>query len=191
MNKVWDLMDPEKPGNPTAEEVEAFVEVLKEAEQSEITIENLSPKAAKVRQFLSEYNESIKALGLSPRKNFFPRQFNIESIVNDETGFQRQMLISIIEKFNPDATVTIKRGKKTKKVPVNFELVVDGMLKNVERSDDNPHNAGAGAQDLAIGMAEERHVLFRNVPNEYFRRNEMEVRRLLKSLTKVEIDESL
>tara|TARA_R100001082_G_scaffold111274_1_gene94639 strand:+ start:465 stop:9203 length:8739 start_codon:yes stop_codon:yes gene_type:complete len=170
MNKVWDLMDPEKPGNPTAEEVEAFVEVLKEAEQSEITIENLSPKAAKVRQFLSEYNESIKALGLSPRKNFFPRQFNIESIVNDETGFQRQMLISILEKFNPDATVTIKRGKKTKKVPVNFELVVDGMLKNVERSDDNPHNAGAGAQDLAIGMAEERHVLFRNVPNEYFRR---------------------
>ena len=170
MNKVWDLMDPEKPGNPNAEEVEAFVEVLKEAEQSEITIENLSPKAAKVRQFLSEYNESIKALGLSPRKNFFPRQFNIESIVNDETGFQRQMLISILEKFNPDATVTIKRGKKTKKVPVNFELVVDGMLKNVERSDDNPHNAGAGAQDLAIGMAEERHVLFRNVPNEYFRR---------------------
>ena len=46
-----------------------------------------------------------------------------------------------------------------------------------------------GLKDILAGEPEVVELELR--PNKYFRRNEMEVRRLLKSLTKVEIDESL
>tara|TARA_B100001939_G_C16639256_1_gene486881 strand:+ start:273 stop:566 length:294 start_codon:yes stop_codon:yes gene_type:complete len=48
-----------------------------------------------------------------------------------------------------------------------------------------------GVKDILAGEQEVVEIELELRPNEYFRRNEMEVRRLLKSLTKVEIDESL
>ena len=47
LNTFWDFIEPKKPGAPTAEEVDAYVEVLKEAEAN-VPKESLSPKAKKV-----------------------------------------------------------------------------------------------------------------------------------------------
>ena len=179
LNKVWDLIEPEKPGNPTSEEIAAFVEVLKEAEEN-VDVSKLSPKAREVRAFLAEYNESIKELGLNSRNNFYPRQFAIEAIMSEADGLKRAMLVRILELQNPNATIILRRGKRKETIPVDFNRVVDGMLRQGERTDDDPHTAGPQSEDIAIGMAETRQQYFINIPNEYLRRGiDMETGNLL------------
>ena len=179
LNKVWDLIEPEKPGNPNSKEIAAFVEVLKEAEEN-VDVSKLSPKAREVRAFLAEYNASIKELGLNPRENFYPRQFALEAITSEADGLKRAMLVRILELRNPGATIVIRRGKRKETISVDFNRVVDGMLRQGERTDDDPHTAGPQSEDIAIGMAEARQQYFINIPNEYLRRGiDMETGNLL------------
>lgn len=155
LNKVWDLMEPEKPGNPTAKEIEAFREFLFEAE-AEIPTSQLSQKAQEVRNYLEELYTEISDLGIKRREIFYPRQYNIPGLMANKNG-EQETLIRLLEIYNKGAL---------KQPGFSFREIVNALITNEETSDDNNVDR---AKDISIGMAEERSQYFRRIPNEALR----------------------
>jgi hypothetical protein len=155
LNKVWDLMEPEKPGNPTAKEIEAFREILFEAE-AEIPTSQLSQKAQEVRNYLEELYTEISDLGIKRREIFYPRQYNIPGLMANKNG-EQETLIRLLEIYNKGAL---------KQPGFSFREIVNALITNEETSDDNNVDR---AKDISIGMAEERSQYFRRIPNEALR----------------------
>ena len=158
LNRVWDIMEPARPGEPTKAEIEAFREILFEAE-AEVPTASLSEKAQQVRQFLKEFSNTLKQLGIKEREIFYPRQFDIAALVANLNG-ERQALVQLLEYYNPGP----------KDPGFSFTQIVEALVRNEEGSDDNNIDGVPDrAADISIGMAEERAQYFRRIPNEALR----------------------
>ena len=160
LNKVWDMMEPEKPGNPTTAEIEAFREVLFEAE-AEVPTAQLSEKDQEVRKYLDDFWTTVSHLGIKKRDIFYPRQFDIPALIDNKNG-ERAALVRLLEWAN-------REDKNTQKKDFSFAAIVDAMVRNEETSDDTSVEAPDRAADISIGMAEERSRYFRRIPNEALR----------------------
>ena len=156
LNTLWDLVDSKKPGDPTRAEVAEFTKSLLEAEQENIDIENLSPKAQEVRKWLDTFFETYVSPNnpnIKKRKNFFSRQLNLSAVENNPAV--RAQLVNVLKQYNPEVSDQL------------LNKVVEDLIRNEEASDLDVDESGS---DLAIGMGIERAKLFTNIPNEALRR---------------------
>lgn len=147
------------------------IEAFKQANDEELSFEQLSPLAQKVRKFLKEdvYDFlNLKEKGVEEKQNFFPRIVLIEEIATNPE--KRQALFQLIAAANPE-----KDGKYINKQ-------IDGMLTNNERdatevdesnltnaelqkirAKEDREKAAEELKELSLGMAAERTELLSKV----------------------------
>ena len=165
LNTLYDLVDADKPGNPTRAEVASFTQYLYEAEQQNVNTEDLSPKAKEVRKWLDNFFETYVAPNnpnIKKRTNFFSRQLALSSIENSPQI--RGELFNVL-RFYVDPTTGKQVNAGVSDTLLNN--IIEDIIRQEEATDDNVDESGS---DLAIGMGVERAKVFRDIPNEALRR---------------------
>ena len=140
--------------NPTAEEQAAFMEALYEAEQESVATEDLSPQARRIREWKAKfYNLYVQPSNpnIHRRTNFFSRTFNLSEIENNKDA--QAELLNILQAAHPEA---------------KEQFLVEAIQAMLGQQEDT--DAVDSMSDYSLGMAAERVKLFRDIPNEVFRR---------------------
>ena len=156
LNSLYDLIDPQKAGEPSRAEIQQFNELLLQAEQESINTEDLPPKAQEIRKWLDNFYETYVSPNnpkIKKRKNFFSRQLDLSSIENNPNA--RGELAKVLKAYNPQISDDL------------INKVIEEIIRGEESSDLNVDESGS---DLAIGMGVERAELFTAIPNEALRR---------------------
>jgi len=149
------------------------IEAFKQANNEQLSFEQLSPLAQKVRTFLKEdiYDYlNLKKAGVKERENYFPRTVLIEEIATNPE--KRQIFFDLIAEAEPtrdakyinsqiDGMIT---GNERDATEVDESNLTNEELQTLRAKEDRK-KLKEELQDLSLGMAAERTEMLRNVGN--------------------------
>jgi len=147
------------------------IEAFRQANDEELSFEQLSPLAQKVRKFLKEdvYDSlQLKKYGVKEKDNFFPRIVLVEEIAT--SAEKRQVLFELIVEANPqkdanyinkqiDGMLTYNERDATE---VDESELTNEELQKIRAKEDR-QKLKEELQDLSLGMAPERTELLSKV----------------------------
>ena len=130
------------------------IEAFKQANDEDLSFEQLSPLAQKVRTFLKEdvYDFlNLKKAGIKERQNYFPRIVLVEEIATSPE--KRQAFFQLIVAANPDKDL----GYINKQI----DYLLTGNERDATETDEG--TLSEELKELSLGMAAERTEMLKNV----------------------------
>ena len=145
MNEIQTILNVETPADMN-EQVE---QTLQELENPNSTMEELSPQAQSMRNFLAKHFNDLRLgeLNIGFLENYFPRLYKIEELLNDP-GL-RDALADLLVEYNS----TLGKGDAME--------AIENMLRDPE---EDPNFNRDEKDEYAVGMLAKRAELFRNIP---------------------------